>query len=90
MPTHGLYTTYVNHKCRCKPCIRANTNWCENRRRERIQLVAAGLLEVPHGSEGGYRNYACRCDLCKKAHAEMRAATIRRRRARALQSAGGA
>jgi len=90
VPTHGRYTTYVNQKCRCKPCVKANTVWCENRRKERIRLVEAGLLTIPHGTDGGYRNYACRCADCKRAHADMRLATLRRRRARALQQASSA
>lgn len=39
---HGLYTTYVNQKCRCELCRMANTNHCRNRRRQ----VAYGRAEL--------------------------------------------
>jgi len=39
---HGLYTTYVNQKCRCELCRMANTNHCRHRRRQ----VAYGLADT--------------------------------------------
>lgn len=49
------------------------TGASEARRRkrdERIADVAAGLIQVEHGTLRGYAYYGCRCPDCRRANAE--------------------
>lgn len=73
---HGLYSTYLNHKCKCVECRAA----IAKRQRD---LYQAGLTkrsrqhkrrpvgEPLHGTESRYSNtWKCRCDACRKAHSD--------------------
>lgn len=67
---HGVYSTYRNWKCRCKPCIQAHTLFmAEVRKRMRERLAADPTCAV-HGRNSTYVNWGCRCRPCQDAHAE--------------------
>lgn len=72
---HGVYSTYVNHRCRCTLCKAANTARSERLRRARgapPRAVFLASLERTHGRIATY-NDGCRCDDCRRAAREYRA-----------------
>lgn len=66
--THGKRSTY-NRGCRCEKCFQAQKEYQEAGHRNRRLALAAGLIEVNHGTTNAYWNYACRCEPCKAAGA---------------------
>lgn len=70
---HGLYTTYGNWSCRCKPCTDAHAAEVARKRLERVatlELVDDHLVAVRakgHGSVNTYNNWGCRCEPCTEA-----------------------
>ena len=61
---HGTRARYVNHLCRCRPCVEANTSY-QNELTER--LATRPPERIPHGVNG-FRNYRCRCGVCQEAN----------------------
>lgn len=62
---HGSYSTYMNQKCRCKRCRRANNEYVKRRRRERAAVLSPD--DPRHGKYTTYGNHACRCQPCRDA-----------------------
>jgi hypothetical protein len=58
---HGTLHAYRKYKCRCRPCIDAQTERCNTWTRTR------DLANAPHGTVSGYINWRCRCYACKLA-----------------------
>lgn len=65
---HGSRAWYVDHKCRCDLCVKANTDyqreWRKNHPRDRS--ADGRNRALVHGTTTGY-NYGCRCDECAEA-----------------------
>lgn len=66
-PTHGSYTTYGNHGCRCADCRTAWRLWSRERRAQRIALLALDPSLAEHGKASTYVNWGCRCSPCSEA-----------------------
>lgn len=67
-PTHGRYTTYTNHSCRCYACAYAASEY-------RAQLQATPEEDrrpkraaAEHGTRSMFANQGCRCDPCRLAN----------------------
>lgn len=60
---HGTHQTYIEKKCRCEVCVKANTERAMRGRRARIEQRKLGLANFKHG-RSGYTNYGCRCETC--------------------------
>lgn len=69
-----------NKGCRCDECRAAVREYAAALRRRKAALVAAGEIEVIHGTMNAYANLCCRCDLCREAN------TINERRKRAVRA----
>ncbi|HEY1394965.1 hypothetical protein [Roseateles sp.] len=69
MIAHGTTSSYVNHKCRCDPCKRAQSEYMRTWSKRARQRTAD---QIPHGL-GGYKNYRCRCEVCRAASTEYEA-----------------
>ena len=65
-PRHGLYSTYVNHCCRCDLC-KETQRWKQAEYRGRLR--SSKTPEHVHGTVNGYQNYGCRCRSCTSAQA---------------------
>jgi len=64
MMEHGTRYCYVNGKCRCEECKRANTTYGIARAEERRKLTP------PTHGLSSYKNWCCRCPICTAANAE--------------------
>lgn len=78
---HGLYSTYVNHRCRCAPCTDANARYNKARRVSRAIAIRVNPRLAPHGKVSTYTNWNCRCDKCKKVYSARRRSYYQRRSA---------
>lgn len=66
-PDHGTTARYGGkHKCRCAPCVNANTRRAKEAKAKRDLKIAMGTANIPHGTESGYRNWGCLCGPCAK------------------------
>lgn len=73
--THGLRSTYVNHKCRCELCRKANAEYKVNKVRDNVRTRASQSNEslsettdsIVHGLPVSYEWHGCRCDECTQA-----------------------
>ncbi len=64
---HGVYSTYVNHRCRCTKCSAAASAYMKAARKKRLKKEVPTRL---HGSLNAYNNYGCRCVDCRAANAD--------------------
>lgn len=60
--THGTYTAYARHGCRCDRCRAYQNERVAKNRRERLE---AGRLS--HGTASAW-DAGCRCDACRQRH----------------------
>ncbi len=60
---HGTRSTYINYRCRCDACRRANSDY----QLRSIARRRAERFDVSHGSYSTYVNYGCRCAECRDA-----------------------
>jgi hypothetical protein len=71
---HGLRSTYVNTRCRCDECKKANRDY-DNQARKRNVRYRARLAEktgtadstIIHGIAQSYKWHGCRCEECVEA-----------------------
>lgn len=70
---HGSYSTYSNHRCRCRACLDAHNEYVARRRRERAETPLPAD-DPRHGKPTTYQNWGCRCDRCREATTEARRA----------------
>lgn len=75
---HGTASAYTIYKCRCKECVKGNSERVAEAKKKRY---AQGLSpnDKRHGTTGGYKTWGCRCDLCRKSNADAEANRKRRR-----------
>lgn len=83
-PTHGLYSTYVNHTCRCGECRRAAREYNRGRLERECRKVheVCPHSDLVHGRLGTYNHHGCRCEACTRAHRAYARELRTRRRAR--------
>lgn len=67
--THGSYSTYVNHKCRCDSCREAARDY-QRGRDGAPRKRGRPPKEIVHGTVAGY-NKKCRCEECTAAVREV-------------------
>ncbi len=81
--THGTFSAYTNHACRCDECREANRlHMVATRARLRLRPAA----DVAHGWSG-YVNWGCRCETCAAANAAHSRGVRERARQRAETAA---
>jgi hypothetical protein len=80
---HGTRGKYVNDKCRCDACRKANAEYGEYMLHQR--QTRSRIPDIPHGV-GRYQNWGCRCGVCTEAKSRANADYSRRRLA--AKSAG--
>lgn len=68
---HGVWSTYRNWGCRCKPCVQVNTVAVAQTRKTLRERLLADFHAATHGLNSTYLNWGCRCRPCKDAHAEV-------------------
>lgn len=94
--THGHYSMYTNHKCRCAECREAYRVYRQRYRKPKVTACGCGNAncqrrtrrEVTHGLSCYFR-HKCRCGVCMTAmrnyqrerRARLRAETRQRREA---------
>ncbi len=62
---HNL-STYLNLKCRCPVCRKANNVKHALGRDRRQAALTANSSVAPHGTVSTYVNYRCRCYECRE------------------------
>lgn len=88
--THGQYSTYVDHNCRCDECRAAFAAYIAKRKAERALGIAGntkqgGRSEPEIHNAATYTNWRCRCDQCRAAWN----AYVRKRRSERLAGVQG-
>lgn len=69
--THGHYSMYTNHNCRCLPCKAAYREFRQRYRQPAVQVCGCGNVacerktrrQVQHGLSAYFR-HKCRCEVC--------------------------
>jgi len=74
---HGTLNGYINLKCRCMDCCKANTqDWLQRRNARKERGLPVG--DHRHGTLNGYNNWGCRCDDCTRANRDYSRSRNRR------------
>lgn len=83
---HGTRNTYLRHKCRCEPCVKAaqeySREWYQKNAERRKMLAAKWaaankdaervIPDDKHGTVSGYEYWRCRCEQCRTAVREAK------------------